>query len=48
MSDCRDAYQDEAESCQVVHAEPDEAEDLQVCVQNAAMDYESCAEECAE
>ena len=45
-SDCRDEYQSEIESCHLLHDEPDEAEDLQICLRDAKDEYEECLEEC--
>ena len=47
MSDCKDEYESEVESCQLLHGdEPDDAEDLRICIDNAHDEYESCTEEC--
>jgi len=45
-SDCRDEYESEVESCKLLHDDPDDADDLQLCIQIAKDDYESCIEEC--
>ncbi len=45
-SDCRDTYESEIESCKLLHDGPDDADDLQLCIQVAKDDYDSCVEEC--
>ena len=45
-SDCRDEYDSEVESCKALHDEPDDADDLQMCIQAAKDNYDSCIEEC--
>ena len=46
MSDCKDNYDSEVESCKLLYEDPDEADDLQQCIQNAKDEYQSCVEEC--
>jgi hypothetical protein len=41
---CRSEYQDEIVSCQMLHDGPDEAEDLQLCIEAAKDDYDSCVD----
>lgn len=43
-SDCRDAYQSEIESCHQQYDAPDDADDLQTCLQDAKDQYDSCLE----
>jgi len=43
-SDCRDEYDSEVESCKLSHDEPEDADDLRTCIQNARDEYESCIE----
>ena len=45
-SDCRDEYQSEIESCHLLYDDPDDADDLQICVQDAKDQYNDCIEEC--
>ena len=45
-SDCRDVYDSEVESCNMQYDEPDDADDLQMCLDNAKSEYDSCVEEC--
>jgi len=45
-SNCRDNYNSEVESCKLLYDDPDDADDLQSCIQNARDEYESCIEEC--
>jgi hypothetical protein len=46
ISDCKDNYDSEVESCKQLYDEPDDADDLQQCIQNAKEDYQSCIDEC--
>ena len=45
-SDCRDEYTAEVESCNRRYDEPDDADDLRRCVENAKETYDGCVEEC--
>jgi hypothetical protein len=45
-TDCRDEYDSEVESCKSTYDDPDDADELQQCIQNAKDEYESCIEEC--
>jgi hypothetical protein len=45
-SDCQDDYQSEVESCRANYDDPDEADDLQICFDNAKKEYESCVNDC--
>jgi hypothetical protein len=45
-SDCRDEYESEVQSCHQRYDDPDDADDLQRCIQNAKDEYEYCVEEC--
>lgn len=47
-SDCREAYESAVDSCKVLYDQPDDADDLQQCIQSAKDDYDSCIEECDE
>ena len=46
VSDCKDQYDSERESCTLMYDDPDEADDLQMCLQNAKDEYDQCVEEC--
>ena len=46
ISDCRDDYDSEVQSCKERYDLPDDAEDLQQCIQNAKDEYQSCIDEC--
>jgi hypothetical protein len=45
-SDCRDEYESQVDSCKLLYDDPDDADELQRCIQNAKDEYESCIEEC--
>jgi hypothetical protein len=45
-SDCREQYDSEVESCNRRYNDPDDADDLRRCIQDAKDEYESCIEEC--
>lgn len=45
-SDCRDEYESAREDCVLLHEGPDEADDLQMCLQEAKDDYDECISEC--
>ena len=44
-SDCRDEYDSAREDCMLMHEDPDEADDLQMCLEDAKSAYEDCIEE---
>jgi hypothetical protein len=46
ISDCKDEYDSEVESCKLMYEDPDEADDLQQCIQNAKEEYQLCVEQC--
>jgi hypothetical protein len=46
VSDCRDDFDSEVASCRSLYDEPDDADDLQQCIQDAQDEYQSCVEEC--
>ena len=41
---CKSDYQDAVQSCQLMYEDPDEADDLALCVQQAKDEYEECIE----
>ena len=45
-SDCRDAYESEVQSCKDQYADPDDAGMLNMCLDNARIEYQSCIDEC--
>jgi hypothetical protein len=45
-TDCRDEYQSAKEDCTLTYDDPDDADDLQMCLQDAKAAYEDCIEEC--
>jgi hypothetical protein len=45
-SDCKDDYQLEVESCRAGYNDPEAADELQICLDNAKSDYESCINDC--
>ena len=45
-SDCQRDYQSEINSCRAQYTDPDDADDLMVCMDDAKREYESCLAEC--
>ena len=45
-TDCRDEYESERDSCMLLYDDPDDADDLQMCLQEAKSTYDDCVEEC--
>jgi hypothetical protein len=45
-TDCLDTYQSAKEDCNNLYDEPDEADDLQMCIDDAKTAYDDCVEEC--
>ncbi len=45
-SDCADEYQSAREDCNNLHDDPDEADDLQICLDESKSDYDNCVEDC--
>jgi len=46
ISDCKHEYEAEVESCKSQYDDPEDADDLQQCIQNAEDEYQSCIDEC--
>lgn len=46
VSACRDDYDSEVDSCRSDHDDPDEADDLRMCIDNAKDTYDECIHEC--
>ncbi len=46
ISDCRDEYDSARQSCLSLYDDPDDADELQMCLRNARNEYEDCVEEC--
>jgi hypothetical protein len=45
-SDCQDAYDSEVDSCKTQYDDPDDADTLQMCIDNLRSEYQSCVDEC--
>jgi hypothetical protein len=45
-SDCQDDYQSEVESCRANYDDPDDADELKICMDNAKSEYDSCVNDC--
>jgi hypothetical protein len=45
-SDCKDQYDSEVDSCKSIHDDPDDSEDLRMCIDSAKDDFDSCIDEC--
>jgi hypothetical protein len=45
-SDCQNDYQSEVESCRANYDDPDDADELQICIDNVRSGYESCINDC--
>ena len=45
-SDCRNEYESAVKSCKEQDNDPDDADELQSCLDAAKGDYESCMDEC--
>ena len=45
-SDCQDEYQSEVNSCKEQYDDPDDADELQTCLNDARRGYESCINDC--
>ena len=48
QSECQDDFQSEAASCKENYSDPDDADELQTCLDNAKSSYEACLNECEE
>lgn len=46
ISDCRDEYEAARDDCITTYDDPDDADDLQLCLENAKSAYDDCLEEC--
>jgi hypothetical protein len=47
--DCDSTYQSDSASCHLMYgSDPDDADDLSMCIQNARDDYRTCTESCAD
>ncbi len=50
-SDCEEDYRAEVESCKSLHDDPDDPDDageLDVCLDSAKKEYDSCINECTD
>ncbi len=45
-SDCQNEYELAVKSCKEQYNDPDEADELQVCLDDAKKDSDSCMDEC--
>ncbi len=45
-TDCQDEYQSGVNSCKTQYDDPEDADELQMCIDNAKSEYESCIVEC--
>jgi len=45
-ADCQTEYQSDVRSCKANYDDPDDADDLKTCMDDARKEYESCLEEC--
>jgi hypothetical protein len=45
-SDCQDEYESAVESCKEQYDDPDDADMLKVCIDNAKSEYDPCIDEC--
>jgi len=45
-SDCQNEYQSDVESCKAQLDDPDDAQELQICMDDAKSEYELCFGEC--
>ena len=46
VSDCRDEYESEVESCMRLHDDPDDSYMLTSCIESAKDEFDSCKDEC--
>ena len=44
--DCKDDYDSTVASCKMPYGDPEDMDDLRLCLQAAKDDYESCNEDC--
>ena len=45
-SDCANDYESEVNSCKTQYDDPENAEELQMCFDNAKVEYDECVNEC--
>jgi len=45
-TDCANQYESEVESCNSTCGDPEDSDDLRMCIDNAKDEYDSCIEEC--
>jgi hypothetical protein len=41
-SDCKDQYESEVESCKSTYNDPEDSDDLRMCIDDAKDEYDSC------
>ncbi len=45
-SDCQEDYNSEVSSCREQFDDPDDADELKICLDNALSEYNTCVNEC--
>jgi|APFre7841882654_1041346.scaffolds.fasta_scaffold53755_3 hypothetical protein len=45
-ADCQSEYQSQVNLCRAQYDDPDDADDLKTCMDDAKKEYDSCLEEC--
>ena len=45
-SDCQDEYYSEVDSCKTVYDDPDDADMLKICIDDAKSSYNACNDGC--
>jgi hypothetical protein len=45
-SDCQDEYESAVESCKEQYDDPNDADMLKVCIDNAKSEYDPCIDDC--
>jgi len=46
VSDCKDDYESAVAHCKLMYDDPDDADELEQCIQSAKNDYAFCIDEC--
>lgn len=46
VADCRDEFDSAVQHCKLMWDDPDESDDLEMCLQDAKSQYQDCIEEC--
>ena len=45
-TDCRDEYESARDDCMLTYDDPDDSDDLHLCLEDAKSAYRDCIEEC--